>query len=752
MSALIYLPTGGGKTRIATELIKWISNNNGRILFVVNRNKLILQAKEALINEGLTDIGYYASGLPIKKNASIQLATIQSLSARYRRIKVQKRNNTGNDKASIISTSDSESETDSDDDPSTEFWDTDDEEKEIIIVNKKLTKNIPSSSTVVIEKSTTVLQSKNNKDSKKDKTKKKKAKSPSSSSSIQPNIEIASLAFPKADLVIIDEAHSSIASSYLRLIRYYRQGYGSSKNIIINHTKAVVPQKEKGTKDNDNNTTPSTDQRHHKHTFLLGLTATPIRLKENEKLGHLYEILLRGPNVSELVASHVLVPPIAIRASTEEIRNTLKRKPFQHSSHSASAASSSVSRIRDYRDDGDSSSDDTTDTRTNKNNDELIKELSSTLETDTVIQHAIQMWKKHCLNRRTIVFAVDVQHSQRITKAFNQSGIPAAHIDGTLPIQVREQIYNDIANGKILVLSSVNVISEGFDEPTISAVLLLRPTQSRGLYIQQVGRGLRSAAWIKKRDCIILDFTDATFRHGPVTRPIVSDLENTNNSSSSNNNNGIGNNLSNELLDLTLTVTKYSPKAWVCPNKDCATFMHPMYKKCFRCGTFRPLPKSKTLENRSNSGTVMTKSSSINSSSSLPPQWATDLVRQNAQDISSSSTGSNKVILTIPRKIVPGLSIAQSIVKGGTTSSANSSATTTVSTATKPTIATETILSIPRLPKNHSSLPVQTNSTVTDNSIDQLSESLHRLKIVQQRDGSSENDVKEGPSTTTRPK
>ena len=76
-----------------------------------------------------------------------------------------------------------------------------------------------------------------------------------------------------------------------------------------------------------------------------------------------------------------------------------------------------------------------------------------------------------------------------------------------------------MACGALRVLCSVGVVSEGYDEPSISAVVLLRPTASKGLYVQQVGRGLRG--YPAKADCLVLDFVQATVRHGPVTQPIV---------------------------------------------------------------------------------------------------------------------------------------------------------------------------------------------------------------------------------------
>ena len=82
-------------------------------------------------------------------------------------------------------------------------------------------------------------------------------------------------------------------------------------------------------------------------------------------------------------------------------------------------------------------------------------------------------------------------------------GIPAVHIDGSTPKAERNRAYAEFGEGSTLLLSNVNVLSEGFDEPRIGALLMLRPTTSRALYIQQMGRGLRCAPG--KTHCVVID-------------------------------------------------------------------------------------------------------------------------------------------------------------------------------------------------------------------------------------------------------
>jgi hypothetical protein len=183
--------------------------------------------------------------------------------------------------------------------------------------------------------------------------------------------------------------------------------------------------------------------------------------------------------------------------------------------------------------------------------------------------------------RPTVVFAIDVAHSQAVSTAFEAAGVPAAHVDGAMPATQRERVFADVRAGRIRVLSSVSVISEGFDAPSISCVVLLRPTHSRGLYVQQVGRGLRSfgAGGAAKRDCLVLDFAESTMRHGPVTRPIESVLDSPRDGASD-----------ASAQAVAAGVKAHSAgRAWECADAACAAMMHPACAICALCGAPREL-------------------------------------------------------------------------------------------------------------------------------------------------------------------
>ena len=96
----------------------------------------------------------------------------------------------------------------------------------------------------------------------------------------------------------------------------------------------------------------------------------------------------------------------------------------------------------------------------------------------------------------------------------NEKGIKAEHIQAETPIELRYQVFNRLKTGETQILSSVGTLTEGFDEPSIEAVILARPTQSLALLIQMCGRGLR--LYDDKKDCYLLDFGENFKRLGRI--------------------------------------------------------------------------------------------------------------------------------------------------------------------------------------------------------------------------------------------
>jgi superfamily II DNA or RNA helicase len=205
---------------------------------------------------------------------------------------------------------------------------------------------------------------------------------------------------------------------------------------------------------------------------VLGLTATPWRL-DGRGLGEVFESMVQGPTVAELIEQGHLVRA-RVLGSTRGL--------------------------------------DLSDVAT-RGGDFDIEALEKAIARAGLDGDAVRTFKTHFPTSGTAVaFCVSVKHAERVAAAFNDAGIPAAVLTGADKEAHRKRVLEDLAAGRIRVLCSVDVISEGFDLPAISAVILLRPTKSLSLFLQQVGRALRPApgklfAWV-------FDHAGNSLRHG----------------------------------------------------------------------------------------------------------------------------------------------------------------------------------------------------------------------------------------------
>ena len=141
--------------------------------------------------------------------------------------------------------------------------------------------------------------------------------------------------------------------------------------------------------------------------------------------------------------------------------------------------------------------------------------------TDEVIRH----WREKAGDRQTVVFCSTVAHAEHVTEAFRAAGITAALIHGDLASETRKAILADYAAGKTRVVVNVAVLTEGWDHPPTSCVLLLRPSSYKSTMIQMVGRGLRTVdpeehPGIVKTDCVVLDFGTSSLIHGTLEQDV----------------------------------------------------------------------------------------------------------------------------------------------------------------------------------------------------------------------------------------
>jgi DNA repair protein RadD len=139
-------------------------------------------------------------------------------------------------------------------------------------------------------------------------------------------------------------------------------------------------------------------------------------------------------------------------------------------------------------------------------------QLAEAIDKPKITGDAVEHYRRLAGGKRAVAFCVSVAHAQHVAAEFAAAGVPAEFLDGTLDAAERDRIIKRFEAGQTLVMSSCDIVSEGFDLPAIEAAILLRPTQSLSLYIQQVGRALRT--FPGKAEAIILDHVGAVVTHG----------------------------------------------------------------------------------------------------------------------------------------------------------------------------------------------------------------------------------------------
>jgi len=208
---------------------------------------------------------------------------------------------------------------------------------------------------------------------------------------------------------------------------------------------------------------------HWPDAYRLGVTATPCRL-DGCGLRSAFDQLVLGPIVADLVftghlsPARIYAPPVV--ADLTDVRT----------------------RAGDYAND----------------------QAAAAMDRPTVTGDAISHYQRLAAGQQAIAFCCNVKHAVSVCDAFKTAGIGAELLLGNT--SDREQVVADFASHRNRVLVTVDVVSEGFDVPAASCAILLRPTQSLGLYLQQVGRVLRPAPG--KDAAVILDHVGNVTRHG----------------------------------------------------------------------------------------------------------------------------------------------------------------------------------------------------------------------------------------------
>lgn len=154
-----------------------------------------------------------------------------------------------------------------------------------------------------------------------------------------------------------------------------------------------------------------------------------------------------------------------------------------------------------------------------------MAEVDAIMNRSPVTEAVIRHWREKAGERQTVVFCSTINHARNVTDAFNAAGVAAGFIHGEMADAERKATLAAYAGGKLRVIVNVAVLTEGWDHPPTSCVVLLRPSSYKSTMIQMVGRGLRTVSpeehpGVIKTDCIVLDFGTSTLLHGSLEQDV----------------------------------------------------------------------------------------------------------------------------------------------------------------------------------------------------------------------------------------
>lgn len=267
--------------------------------------------------------------------------------------------------------------------------------------------------------------------------------------------EIARLTVAKGGIVmfmvhrkeLVDQIKASFRENDVDLNKCVVQTVGK----IVNRLE-ILPRPNLIITDETHHSLANTYKRIYKHYAgvpQLGFTATPWRLN-GKGLHDVYDAMVLGPSIDWLIENHYLAP-------------------YKYYS---------VKLVDDSKLQKSSTGD-----FTNKSMDDAVGK--------TIFGDVVKTYQSKTPGQQAIVYAHSVDYSKAVAQAFRDAGINAAHADAKTPAAERNQIMTDFKSGQLKVLCNVDLISEGFNVPDCSVVIMLRPTESLVLFIQQSMRSMR---------------------------------------------------------------------------------------------------------------------------------------------------------------------------------------------------------------------------------------------------------------------
>lgn len=205
----------------------------------------------------------------------------------------------------------------------------------------------------------------------------------------------------------------------------------------------------------------------------IGLTATPARL-DGKPMGSRFDHMVTGPSIKDLIADGSLVPMDVYAPPIEADWSQLKRS----------------------------------------NGDWTQKSQEAVLNNKKITGATIEHYERIAAGTQAVAYCVSIAHATAVASQFEQAGIPAACLHSKMSKFELKAIVREFKHGSIRVLTSCDLITEGFNLPSLVTVIMLRKTESLVNYMQALGRALRSDKETGKTRAILLDHVGNIFRHG----------------------------------------------------------------------------------------------------------------------------------------------------------------------------------------------------------------------------------------------
>jgi superfamily II DNA or RNA helicase len=141
-------------------------------------------------------------------------------------------------------------------------------------------------------------------------------------------------------------------------------------------------------------------------------------------------------------------------------------------------------------------------------------QLADVMGQSPLIADVVDTWLKRGQGLPTLVFAVNLAHAEKIQKAFAERGVAMGYCDARVDLVERQHLFQQMKRGELAGIVNVGTLTTGVDAD-VRCIVLARPTKSEMLFVQMIGRGLRTAP--QKSHCLILDHSDNHARLGFVT-------------------------------------------------------------------------------------------------------------------------------------------------------------------------------------------------------------------------------------------